>query len=521
MTTSVRAARSLAAVSVLGVAGLAVACSQKKTPPPRPDVPVAIATVRRSAVPVTLDAIGTVSPMQTAAVSAQVDGIITDVAFQEGQEVEKRQVLFRIDPRPYTAAFNQAKANLDRDRATAINAQKEAERYDQLVAKDYVTQEQADQERATAAAAQATVSADSASLANAQFNLDNTVVRAPIAGRTGNLLVRTGNLVHGSAGTPLVVINQIHPILVQFSVPATNLPDIQKYAATGSLPVTAYQVAQPGTAPAPTTPPPADAASSNDQPSGTAVGAPSAASAASAAGGAPGTRRSVAGGGRYGKGKKAGGPPNLAGGADPSTGTAASSGAADSAASAASDSTDNGLETPGLDGGPPGGGVTTADVSTTVPIGPGIGGTLSFVNNAVDTATGTVLLKATFANPKGELWPGEYVATVLRLYVQDSALVVPSQSVMTGQQGAYVFVVNTAANTVAQRPVVIGRSSDTLAVISSGLKEGERVVTDGQSRLQNGSKISVRALTGGTGAPPAAPVAGGAPRADSSRRTAR
>ena len=132
-------------------------------------------------------------------------------------------------------------------------------------------------------------------------------------------------------------------------------------------------------------------------------------------------------------------------------------------------------------------------------------GTLSFVNNAIDTTTGTVLLKATFANEKSLLWPGEYVATVLRLYVQQNALVVPPQAVMNGQQGTYVFVVDTKSNTAQQRAVVIQRSSDTLDVISSGVSEGEHVVTDGQSRLQNGSQVNVRALTnaGGAGGTPA------------------
>ena len=133
------------------------------------------------------------------------------------------------------------------------------------------------------------------------------------------------------------------------------------------------------------------------------------------------------------------------------------------------------------------------------------------MNNAIDTTTGTVLLKATFGNAKSELWPGEYVATVLRLYVQQDAIVVPPQAVMTGQQGTYVFVVDTKTNTAQQRPVVIQRSSDTLDVISSGLSEGEHVVTDGQSRLQNGAQVNVRALTNanGAGASPAGKSAAG------------
>jgi multidrug efflux system membrane fusion protein len=120
-------------------------------------------------------------------------------------------------------------------------------------------------------------------------------------------------------------------------------------------------------------------------------------------------------------------------------------------------------------------------------------GMLTFVNNAVDTITGTVLLKGTFTNTRGELWPGEYVATTLRLYVQQDALVVPQQAVMTGQQGSYVFVID-KANTAQQRSIVVGRVADSLAVIAKGLTEGERVVTDGQSRLTQGAKVNVRGL---------------------------
>ena len=442
------------------------------------------------------------------------DGIITRVNFQEGQDVEQGQVLFQIEPRPYQAAYNQAKANLTRDSASAAYAAIEAVRYDSLVRKDYVTKEQAGQEEATAAAAAATVQSDAALLASAKFNLDNTVVRAPISGRTGNLLVRTGNLVHGAAATPLVLINQIHPILVQFAVPAINLPDIQKYATKGALAVTVYQVAAPTTtAPAGSTPAAADPG--GDAPPGATV-APSAAGQSPHAGG----RHHGAG---AGNGTTAGsasppaanGPPNLSatpGGAGQSTAgqdPSANANATDTGA-AASNSTDN-----GSGGGPPGGGVYSASADV-VPTGPGVSGSLSFVNNAIDTTTGTVLLKATFDNAKSELWPGEYVATVLRLYIQQDAIVVPPQAVMTGQQGTYVFVVDTKTNTAQQRPVVIQLSSDTLDVISSGLSAGEHVVTDGQSRLQNGAQVNVRALTNTTSSPAPStagkPVTAGHPR---------
>jgi multidrug efflux system membrane fusion protein len=403
-------------------------------------VPVAVTSVRRAAVPYNIGANGTVYPIQTAAVASQVDGIVRKVAFREGDEVSQGQLLFEIDPIPYRAAYNQAVATLARDKATLINADAEVVRYDALVQKDYVTKEQADQIRANAGVAQATVVSDSAAVANAKFNLDNSAVRAPIAGRTGQLLVREGNLVHGAAATPLVVINQIKPIYVQFAVPATNLPDIQKYIATGSLPVTV--------SPTSSALPPSANDQQTDAPPGTSISSgdptPTQPSAQS-----PQPQQ------------QASGPPS-----HPAvTSQPRSSG--------------------GASGAPSSGPVTVNVPQTT--------GTLSFVNNAVDTVTGTVLLKGTFGNQRGELWPGEYVATTLRLYVQQDALVVPQQAVMTGQQGSYVFVID-KANTAQQRAIVVSRVADTLVVISKGLAEGEHVVTDGQSRLTQGAKVNVRGL---------------------------
>jgi len=400
-------------------------------------VPVAITSVRRAAVPYNIGANGTVYPIQTAAVASQVDGIVRKVAFHEGDEVRQGQLLFEIDPIPYRAAYNQAVANLARDKATLVNANAEVVRYDDLVAKDYVTKEQADQIRANAGVAVATVAADSATVANAKFNLDNSTVRAPISGRTGQLLVREGNLVHAAASTPLVVINQIKPIYVQFAVPATNLPDIQKYISSGSLPVTV----------SPTTSalPPSANDQQTDAPPGTSI------SAGDPAPSQPSQQPQ----------QQASGPPS-----HPAV-------------------TSQPRSSSGASGAPSSGPVTVNVPQTT--------GTLTFVNNAVDTVTGTVLLKGTFGNQRSELWPGEYVATTLRLYVQQDALVVPQQAVMTGQQGSYVFVID-KANTAQQRPIVVSRVADTLAVISKGLAEGERVVTDGQSRLTQGAKVNIRGL---------------------------
>jgi multidrug efflux pump subunit AcrA (membrane-fusion protein) len=458
---------TLSSVCRVGTAALAMgalaACAKKGPPKQKPAIPVAVATARRAAVPIVIPANGIVAPIQTVQVSSQVDGIIRHVYFHEGQDVKQGDIMFEIDRTAYLAAYNQAKATLAKDIATMKYDSVENVRYNELVAKDYVTKEQAGQFEATYLSQVATVASDSAAVANAKFNFDNSLVRAPITGRTGNLLVREGNLVHGASGTELVLINQIHPIYVQFYLPAANLPDIQKYSTQGKLAVTAYQSAiQPN---GPTSVPNSNNDPPGDNPQGTPV---------------------------------ANGPPSTSAG--PPSGShhrGAGAAGADTGASAIPDSVQT--LNPGLGGGPPGGGVTTVS-SNVVPTGPGIDGTLTFINNQVDTATGTVLLKATFENASGALWPGEFVLANLHLTTQENALVVPVSAVMTGQQGVYVFIVNRQANTVKQQPVVVGRTTTNRAVINSGLAEGDEVVTDGQSRLQNGSKVTVRAVASG---PPA------------------
>jgi multidrug efflux system membrane fusion protein len=269
------------------------------------------------------------------------------------------------------------------------------------------------------------VKADENAVAAARFNLDNTTIRAPIGGRTGALLVRAGNLVHGASGTPLVVINAIHPILIRFAVPGSELPLIQRYGAGKALPVSAV----PGRSP---------------------VGA----------------------------------------GADTTLGnpTAAATGPA-----------------PTLPADPP--------PSQSLMAVPMAQGGLSFIDNAVDTTTGTVMLKASFANKDGVLWPGQFASVTLRLFVEDNALVVPAQAVLTGQQGTYVYLVD-STGAARQRRVSVERSADTLAVIASGLRAGERVVTSGQSRLTPGARVAeVRRVSDSTAAPAQArPATGGTPQ---------
>lgn len=349
----------------IGGIALMLGCSKQKAPVVQ-QVPVTVAPVEVRSVPYELTAVGTVEPIQTVSVQPQVSGQLMRVAFHEGDEVEKGQILFQIDPRPFQAALAQSQAILARDRAQADNAEQELKRFTSLAEKEYITAQQYDQSRATAAGAQATLAADQAAVEQAQLNVQYATIRAPIGGRTGSLLVREGNQVRPD-GTTLVTINQLRPILARFAVPASNLGAIQKYRSTGGLLVQA----------APTS------------------------------------------------------------GGDASEGI------------------------------------------------------LSFVDNAVDSTTGTIMLKGTFPNRDGALWPGGFVNVTLRLYVEDSAMVVPRAAIMSGQGGSYLYIVK-PDSTAATKNVRVEREAGDLAVVSGEISEGERVVTDGQLLLRPGARVLIR-----------------------------
>jgi membrane fusion protein, multidrug efflux system len=360
----------------IGVAVATLVGCSKKDPgaggPPEA-APVSVAQVSQQDVPVEVRAIGHVEPFTTVSVKALVGGQVIRVGFKEGQDVRKGDLLFQIDPRPYQAALAQARAQLERDRAIARNAEEDVKRYTDLVKKDYVTREQYDATRANAAAAIATAKADEAAVQNAELQLSYCTVTAPMSARTGSVLVYPGNMVKGNDDNPLVVLNQIQPVLVSFSVPESTLAEIRSRLR-------------------------------------------------------PGEKMKV---------------------------TAARSGA-------------------------------KAGAQT---------GELSFLNNAVDPGTGTILLKGTFANESEALWPGEFVDVVLTLGLEPKAIVVPSQAVQTGQAGQFVWVVKKDL-TVESRPVTVTRTQGPLAIVAKGLLAGERVVTDGQLRLAPGSKVEIRPLEG-------------------------
>jgi multidrug efflux system membrane fusion protein len=198
-------------------------------------VPVVTAHVVQKPMPITIGVIGTVEPSQTVSVRAQITGELTNVAFTEGDDVRKGQLLFSLDRRPLEAALKQAEANLARDIAQASNARSQAQRYEDLANRGIATKEQLETARTSATALDATVGADRATVENARVQLQYATISAPLAGRTGALMVHEGNLVRANDTTPLVVINQIAPINVSFAIPESRLPEFKNYLARGSL----------------------------------------------------------------------------------------------------------------------------------------------------------------------------------------------------------------------------------------------------------------------------------------------
>jgi multidrug efflux system membrane fusion protein len=183
--------------------------------------------------------VGNVEAYATVAVKSQVTGVLNQAHFKEGQNVKKGQLLFTIDPRPFETAVKQAEANLARDTAQLQNAREQARRYAELVKKNYVSREQYDQIRTNADALESVVEADKAALENARVQLSYCYIYSPIDGQVGTLLVNEGNLVRVNDAAPLVVINQVTPIYVTFSVPEQHLGDIKRHMAGGKLVVEA------------------------------------------------------------------------------------------------------------------------------------------------------------------------------------------------------------------------------------------------------------------------------------------
>src|SRR6266849_6617778 len=243
-----------AVVVALGAGGIAAYFSTdsgakegRKAGKEPPAVPVTVAPVAQETVPIELRAIGNVEAYSTVALKARVDGQIVKVNFREGQPVGKGEVLFRIDPRPYEAALRQAEANALRDAAARDQARSQDRRYQELLQKNFVSKEAYAQIRTNAETAAATVKASQAALENARLNLEYCTITSPLDGYVGRVLLQAGNMVRANDANPLVVINQVRPIYVNFAVPEQNLPEVRKYRAAG--PLTVETLPDPGASP--------------------------------------------------------------------------------------------------------------------------------------------------------------------------------------------------------------------------------------------------------------------------------
>jgi multidrug efflux system membrane fusion protein len=202
-------------------------------------VPVLVAAATTADVPVYIDGVGTTKALNTVTVRSQVDGKLISVNFREGQDVPKGYVLARIDPVTYQAQYDQAVAKKAQDEAQLANARLDLERYRKLAETSAGSRQQADTQAATVAQLEAQVKLDQASIESAKAYLDYTTIVAPLAGRTGIRQVDEGNIVHASDTTGIVVLTQLQPIAVVFSVPQQRLPEINRAFARGALPVEA------------------------------------------------------------------------------------------------------------------------------------------------------------------------------------------------------------------------------------------------------------------------------------------
>src|SRR5262245_15766784 len=208
-------------------------------PPASDPIPVLVAAARVADVPVYLDGVGTAKALNTVTVRSQVDGRIIDIYFTEGQDVPKGYVLAKIDPATYQAAYDQTVAKKAQDEAQLANARLDLDRYTRLAATNAVNKQQLDTQRALVAQLEAQIKLDQAAIDNARTILSYTDIVAPIAGRTGIRLVDMGNLVRGAEANGIVILTQLRPISVFFSLPQQNLPDLTRGMAEGKLPVDA------------------------------------------------------------------------------------------------------------------------------------------------------------------------------------------------------------------------------------------------------------------------------------------
>ena len=328
-------------------------------------VPVTLGMVEQGPFALVSNGLGTVQAYNTVQVRTRVDGEIQRVAFREGQTVHKGDLLVQIDPRPYQASLDQAKAKKEQDTANLGNAKADLTRYTGLGA--YASRQQLETQTALVAQLTAQVASDQAAIDNATTQVGYASIRAPIDGVTGFRQVDIGNIVNASGQTPIVTITQVEPIFVVFTAPEDQLPAITAALKAGDVPVEAW---------------------SSD----------------------------------------------------------------------------------GL--------TKLAD------------GKLALFNNQVDTATGTIRLKAVYENTNHALWPGLSVSTKMRVGTVAAAITVPDNAIQHGPNGLFAFVVDDA-DRAHQRALKAGRSdSGRTRILSGDLQPGERVIVAGQYKVQDGSLVA-------------------------------
>ena len=390
--TRARFSRALALFALAAVCAFFSSCSssadskQQKAQAAGPRaVSVAIAQVQRQDVPVYLSGLGSVTAFNTANIKSRVDGQIMKVNFREGQNVRKGELLLEIDSRPFQAQLDQMQAQLFRDQAQLRDAQLNLQRYTALIPSGSIAQQQVDTQKALVDQLDGTVRNDQAQIDNAKLQIVYCHITAPFSGRVGLRQVDPGNIVHASDTTPMLILMQLQPIAVIFTLTEDVLPTVSKHMRQGTLEV--------------------DAFSRDDQ----------------------------------------------------------------------------------------------TKLAT---------GKLLTIDNQIDPTTGTAKLKAVFDNKDNALWPNQFVNADLLLETRKSSTVVPTAAILRGPQGTFVYAVN-PDKTVQDRQVTVSLTQGDTTVITAGLNPGDTVVTDGQDKLQRGSRIEPRAAspTGGRRSPP---VNGGA-----------